>query len=115
MSKPPRTDSWGFNRRSVADQAASVLREAIRKGELTDPLPGEHQLAYNLGISRPSVSAALAMLVSEGLIEVQKGRRSRISARSKKRFSPGQPKVCIVCPVSREANILKGHPVLLEM
>jgi DNA-binding LacI/PurR family transcriptional regulator len=104
-----------FNRITVADQAATALRDAIHSGALADPLPGEHQLSRVLGISRPSVRAALAQLATAGLIVVQKGRRTRVARSSRTlRGRRSAPRVCIVCPLARK-QMLAEHPVLLEM
>lgn len=106
---------WRFSRFKVADQAAVALREAIRIGELGDPLPGEHQLARQLGISRPSVRAALSQLAKEGLVIIKKGHRSRLTSRRKVRTPSIQPAVCFICPGSPESLYFQDHPVLTEM
>jgi hypothetical protein len=106
--------TWRFNRSSVADQAAIALREAIRNGALRDPLPGEHQLARDLRISRPSIRAALAQLGREGLVLIRKGHRTRIVDRRKSRTAAAQPTVCVVCPASREKPFLLQQPVVRE-
>lgn len=103
-----------FTRNTVADQAAAALREALRSGALADPLPGEHQLARALGISRPSVRAALAQLAGEGLVVVRQGRRSRIGGARPARAGMGLPRVCVVSPFGRK-QMLAEHPVLLDM
>ena len=57
--------------RQIADQ----LRELIAAGEfpLGARLPGERELATQLGVSRPSVREALIALEVEGLVEVRMG------------------------------------------
>jgi hypothetical protein len=104
-----------FRRASVADQAAETLRQAIHEGTLVDPLPGEHQLARDLGISRPSLRIAMARLGAEGLIIRSNGRRSRLNTdlHRPKRNIP--PMIRVVCPASREKSALDQHPILLEM
>ena len=57
-----------FRRASVADQASAAMRSAIQHGALHDPLPGEHQLARQLGISRSSLRTAMAQLRAEGYL-----------------------------------------------
>ncbi len=103
-----------FTRSSVAEQAAGALRTALLAGELTDPLPGEHELARRLGISRPSVRVALAQLAAEKLVRVEKGRRTRLIA-PQKMPRAGAPTVCVVCPVALDGQPLMEHPLLLQM
>jgi DNA-binding LacI/PurR family transcriptional regulator len=105
----------GFKRSSVVDQAAAALRAAIRTGELREPLPGGHQLARQLGISRPSVQAALARLQQEGMVVVRQGQRPRLAHKSTRPSPPAPPRVCVICPLSSEAMSYLEHPLLLEM
>lgn len=115
MINLPRVGPLAFKRIKVADQAAGVLREAIQAGELTGELPGEHELARALGISRPCLRAALAQLAGERLIVIRKGHHSRVSPRRRQGRGRSRPAVCVVCPVSPEALYFQDHPVLLEM
>ncbi len=61
---------------SLADAAEKHILEAIRQGELRpgDMLPGEQQLADQLGISRPVVREALSRLRMLGLLVSRKRR-----------------------------------------
>ena len=111
----PAAAPWGFNRSSVVEQASMALREAIRKGELRDPLPGGHQLSQRLGISRPSVQAALRRLAAEGIVIIRKGHRCRLARKFAARTSASHPGVCVLCPVSAESMFYGEHPLLLEM
>ncbi len=104
-----------FRRSSVADQAAAALREAIQQGAWGELLPGEHELARRLNISRPSVRAALARLAEDGVITISKGCRTRINEPSKVEERGAPPTVCLVVPSSRESLGFSGHPVLMEM
>lgn len=104
-----------FRRSSVADQAAAALRESIRQGVWGDILPGEHELARRLSISRPTVRAALARLAEDGIITIKKGCRTRVRSSRRKNLSTVPPTVCLIAPVSRESLGFTGHPVLLEM
>lgn len=54
---------------SRADQAANFLRKKIRSNYWQAQLPAQRVLARELGISRRSLSSALAELEREGLIE----------------------------------------------
>ena len=104
-----------FRRASVADQAAAALRESIRRGAWGELLPGEHELARRLSVSRPTVRAALAHLAEDGIITIKKGCRTRVRASRRKERTSAPPTVCVVAPVSRESFGFSGHPVLLEM
>jgi DNA-binding transcriptional ArsR family regulator len=104
-----------FRRASVADQAAAALRESIRQGAWGELLPGEHELARRLSISRPTVRAALARLADDGVIAIRKGCRTRLCSGRKKNLSGAPPTVCLVVPSSRDSHGYSGHPVLMEM
>jgi hypothetical protein len=104
-----------FRRASVADQAAEALREAIRQGVWGELLPGEHELARRLNISRPTVRAALVRLADDGIITIKKGCRTRLRPTRRKKLSSVPPTVCLIVPMSREMLGFSGHPVLMEM
>jgi GntR family transcriptional regulator len=65
-------------------QLAAGLRELIRSGEVEvgARLPGEHELATHLGLSRHTVRHALGVLAAEGLVERQRGRGGGTLVRS---------------------------------
>jgi GntR family transcriptional repressor for pyruvate dehydrogenase complex len=67
-------------RRSVPDEVAEQLVDGIVAGELPagDPLPSERDLAERLGVSRPTVRAALTRLASAGLVETRQGGGSTV-------------------------------------
>ncbi|MBX3749356.1 MAG: substrate-binding domain-containing protein [Opitutaceae bacterium] len=103
-----------FRRRSLIEQAAQALRAAVDSGTLTDPLPGEHTLAEQLGISRPTLRAALAMLAGEGWLKLARGRRTRL-LRQSETHEPPPVQVCIVCPQSRQQIVPGEHPILQQL
>lgn len=104
-----------FRRASVADQAALALRESIRQGVWGAHLPGEHELARRLSISRPTVRAALARLAEDGIIAIRKGCRTRVCATEAINLEGIPPAVCLVVPAHREAQGLAENPILTEM
>ena len=104
-----------FHRASVSDQAAAALRESILQGAWGELLPGEHELARRLSVSRPTVRAALARLAEDGFITIKKGCRTRLRPTRRKNLLNVPPTVCLVVPSSRETRGYSGHPVLMEM
>lgn len=112
---PTSRPALGFQRTTVADQAAAALRAAIESGQLADPLPGEIELARRLGVSRPSLHAALAQLARHGLLEIRKGRRTRVVPRPTVRVrAPGKPTIAALA-VGPDAQFLAQTPVMLHL
>lgn len=70
---PPRRGQLRQPR--LADMVASVLRERIVDGQLSDGdlLPKQDELLEEFRISRPSLREALRILESEGLLTVRRG------------------------------------------
>ncbi|MBI5693834.1 MAG: substrate-binding domain-containing protein [Verrucomicrobia bacterium] len=115
MLAPRGNPSWEVARGSLAARAAALLRDAIHAGELRDPLPGEHELARRLEISRPSVGAALATLAAEGLIIVRQGCRSRLAPRARRRAPALPASACIVLPSSTDEMYQRQDHIRLEL
>lgn len=103
------------SRSSVIEQATAALRSAIDRGELGNPLPGGYQLAQLLGVSRPSVRAALRRLAVEGVVAVQKGRRSRLVRRPKAQRCVAPTGICVAGAASWGGRSVHVHPMLLEL
>jgi DNA-binding FadR family transcriptional regulator len=63
------------NRRSLADQLYSDLRERIRSGELPpgERLPTEKGFTEAFGVSRTTVREALARLAADGMVQARQG------------------------------------------
>ena len=63
-------------------QLEAGLRRLIRSGEMPpgSALPGELELAAELGLSRHTIRHALNALAAEGLLERQRGRGTRVLA-----------------------------------
>jgi len=74
---------------SLVSQVADILRRDLRQKRWTDFLPGENALCGLLQVSRPTIRSALATLRNEGWIEIAKGRRARVVARTSAR--PAMP------------------------
>jgi DNA-binding LacI/PurR family transcriptional regulator len=104
-----------FHRTSLADQAAVALRESINHGGWGKFLPGEHELARRLSMSRPTVRAALAQLANDGIIKIKKGCRTQLVATRQKVRTATPPTVCLIVPSARESQFYNSHPLLMEM
>lgn len=74
------TNLHPVQRRSVPDEVAEQLTDVIVTGELPpgDQLPSERDLAERLGVSRPTVRAALTRLAAIGLVETRQGGGSTV-------------------------------------
>lgn len=68
-------------RRSVSDDVAEQLADAILGGDLAPgrALPGERELAEALGVSRPTVRTALQRLAQRGLVDTRHGGGSTVA------------------------------------
>src|SRR6476659_5022079 len=62
-------------RGSTAEEVVTQLREMIHRGELRsgDRLPPERDLAKLLGVSRPTLRAAIRSLAAVGVLESKQG------------------------------------------
>ena len=61
--------------RSLPTQLAEILRSRIIAGEWSpgEQLPSEQALATEVGVSRPTVRAALSLLMASGLVRIRQG------------------------------------------
>jgi DNA-binding LacI/PurR family transcriptional regulator len=55
-------------RQSLAELAAAQIRRAIQDGQWSQTLPGGRELSRIIGVSRPTVHQALAILEAQGLV-----------------------------------------------
>jgi GntR family transcriptional regulator, transcriptional repressor for pyruvate dehydrogenase complex len=64
-----------IQRRAVATEAISTLKQMIIRGELTagQRLPSERELALLLGVSRPSLREAIRALIAMNVLESRQG------------------------------------------
>jgi len=69
---------------SKSTRIADALREEIARGvfKAGDRLPSEADLTSRFGVSRPTIRAALAKLVNEGLVVSETGRGSFVRERT---------------------------------
>jgi GntR family transcriptional repressor for pyruvate dehydrogenase complex len=69
------------NRTDLVQQTADTLREKIRSGEYGrgEKLPNENELSSDLGVSRTTLREAIRILVSDGLLNVYRGRGTYVA------------------------------------
>jgi DNA-binding GntR family transcriptional regulator len=65
----------------LTEQVADDIRTDVVKGTITGRLPTEVELATQYGVSRVTIRRAMAILVSEDLIEVIHGRGTFVAER----------------------------------
>ena len=77
LRKPDRTDPSALH-----DQVAAAIRRAISDGEARpgDRIPQARDLAAELGVNKNTVLRALRILCEEGIIEMGRGRTTRVAA-----------------------------------
>lgn len=85
---------------SLISQAADLLRQELLKGSWSKWLPGERLLADQIGVSRPTLRAALLQLQKEGLLAIQHGRPTAIL------MKPAAP-----AKRARQVNLLSPVPL----
>jgi DNA-binding LacI/PurR family transcriptional regulator len=96
----------------VADQAADSLRSAIQKGVLGEFLPGEFELARQMGIGRSTIRAALKQLEISGLVEIRRGSRCRIRGNGAASPATAPHALCLVTSINREPLHTGLHPAI---
>ncbi|MFC4061107.1 PLP-dependent aminotransferase family protein [Planomonospora corallina] len=83
---------WRDSGASLADSLAEAVREAVLDGRIRvgDRLPAERRMAVELGVSRGTVTAALARLRAQGWVATRHGSAStvRLPAEQGERFAP---------------------------
>jgi GntR family transcriptional repressor for pyruvate dehydrogenase complex len=86
----------------ISDAVAEDLEARILEGSLKpgDRLPGERELAVELGVSRPSLREAIQKLVSKGLLTTRHGGGTFVTDRLEAPF------------VDPWQEMLDGHPML---
>lgn len=80
----PLPDPTQRQPRGLAEMIAHQIRDDIRNGALLsgDKLPTVVELAAAHGVAQGTINRAMAIMKAEGLIEVQRGQRATIAART---------------------------------
>ncbi len=75
-----RTHATLIDKRDTVPRILAALHRRIVGGKLKagTPLPPERELAAELGVSRFSLREALRVAESQGLVEISRGRRTRV-------------------------------------
>lgn len=91
---------------NTLEMVCAALRQEITSGRWNELLPGTRPLAIRLGVSAPTVGAALDRLVAEGFLQAGGPRRAyRLGERAKENASAG------ASPRQRELLILAHEDV----
>ena len=98
-----------FSARTVADQTAEFLRNALRSGRWQGCLPPERVLALELRVSRPTLRKAMKELEREGMLAKTRGHSCRILTKS----APKALREKTVMLLTRQDNLLKGWPGMM--
>jgi hypothetical protein len=103
-----------ISRTRTQDLAAAELREGILAGQWSGRLPGARVLAKRLGVSPPTVAAALEGLAAEGLL-LKPGERQAYQVADTRRPAPaagGAKRLLILTPEEPSALIETSRRIL---
>lgn len=81
---------------TIPEQLATYLREGIATGRWVGEMPGRLQLAAEFGVSQRSMQRALALLIKEGLLDLQGQGRKCLIRPQKKDLKPRPMRVGIL-------------------
>lgn len=102
-----------LNRSSLVTEVSNVIRKAIAESRYGSTLPAERHLAAELGVSRPTVRAALAVLEREKVIKVHARQRRAIAAGARRAAQSSTLSIRLLHD-GRSTSYLTDHLSLLE-
>ena len=91
-------------RPSLVAHAASIIRKGVWERRWIEGLPGERQLAAQIGVSRVTLRKALEKLRSEGILEISHGKPTRPTKKALR-------KVSLETSSSRKVIFLSPEPI----
>jgi DNA-binding Lrp family transcriptional regulator len=104
---------------TAVEMAADALREELRAGNWDERVPGTRVLAARLGVSAPTVAAALNHLADEGLLKAAGPRRAyRVLGKpgaARRRRKGTQPRELLILVPGEFGQLVEGTRRLLEM
>lgn len=101
-----------IKRTSLVTETAEHLRRALAARRWTDTLPGERTLAELMKISRPTLRAALQILVREGVLSVSARRKYRVQTRGEKRLVHTSGRVVLLSPYTLQELEIRIPPTI---
>jgi DNA-binding LacI/PurR family transcriptional regulator len=84
---------------SLSTLTASAISDEINTGRWDQWLPGEHELAAQLHVSRRTVREALEQLRRDGVVKCNRGKRRQIVQRNVDQPKPASCRVVLLTPV----------------
>ncbi len=102
-------------RSSLAEHAADILRNEIRRGRWRQSLPGEHQLSDELKVSRSTLRLALRALEKEGLFRTHRGSRRTLARAFSRRVAWLRPVVAMVSSIPLHEQSSRSILVIDEL
>mgnify|MGYP001346109550 CR=1 FL=1 len=96
-------------------QAAGLIKKAFEDGTWGEHLPSERRLCEIFRVSRPTIRAALLLLVKEGILETHPGRRKRLLKSSQKKPHQQNKMVGLVAHVPMTHVALAAYESISEM
>jgi len=103
-------------RPSMVSEAARAVSACLENGDWGDYLPAERELCDLLGVSRSTLRFALRRLQTDGLIQVEHGKKTRILKRGKEASGKksAEQRTILVLTTSTDRNSLQTGAFWLD-